>query len=561
MDWKLRSLFATLALASALACSAPTVAPSCEPSADGERLPDSSFEGFDERGAAGAVRLRDYAEPCAARPRLLVVRVVGGAFAGTSRWHASHTASIRASAPPRVRWLDVVSRDRDGGPVTPSAIVAWRALVSDPTVATAADSSSAFLAIAARSSTILPLHLLVDTRTLRVVRKLANPSAIELEQAIARALAEMDGAPPPPSTSEPLVDGLFQANEWDLVADMRTPGAPPPDPTNAAADDSRAAALGKSLFFDPGLSSNGALSCASCHDPKMGLSDGLPNARGVAQGTRRTPATTFAAFSPYQLWDGGADTLWGQALGPIENPVEMGSSRIETVRRIASTHRAAFQTAFPDVALPALDGLPPSGKPGDASWAALPVETRSAVTHAFASAGKAIAAYERTFRAAPDALDAYASGKFDAFDDAAKQGLVAFLRVGCVQCHYGPRLTDDAFHVSRLGGADDPDLGREGGSEKLAGSEFRASGPWSDAPAPAVAMGGARGAFKTPSLRATHRAAFGHRGVKHSIVEVTEAYGAAKYDSREPWLPVFPVTTQWALVPFLDRVGGEPIVP
>lgn len=104
---------------------------------------------------------------------------------------------------------------------------------------------------------------------------------------------------------------------------MTLPGAPPADRTNAVADEPAAAALGKALFEDAGLSPSGAV---ARHVPrsKTQLSDARPIAVGVAEGTaRRTPRIALAAFSRWQGWDGKADTLWAQALGPLESEVEM----------------------------------------------------------------------------------------------------------------------------------------------------------------------------------------------------------------------------------------------
>jgi len=255
-----------------------------------------------------------------------------------------------------------------------------------------------------------------------------------------------------------------------------------------------------------------------------------------------------------------------------------------------SEHATALAAAFPALPLPSaadLDRLPIAGKPGDAAYDALSASDRDAVTRVFVAAGKAIAAYERTFRVQPNALDAYASGKLDALSTSEKQGLSLFARVGCMQCHWGPRLTDDAFHVTRVasGRADgSADPGRSEGVPELRASDFLGSGRWSDAPASgrSIRAGGERalvGAFKTPSLRGiavTGSASplagagpFGHGGTEPTLVSVTESYGmggAASSDPRatgdlEPWSIRFDVTAQWAIPPFLATLTAEPMVP
>ena len=156
------------------------------------------------------------------------------------------------------------------------------------------------------------------------------------------AFAAEDGVAPTTLPDEPLVDGMFHRNEWDMIRAVTTPDAPPPDPSDAVADDPRAAALGKALFFDAGLSPTG-VSCASCHDPTKDLSDGRAQSAASGHGDRKTPRIALAAFARSQFWDGRAGALWAQALGPIENASEIGSSRVVVARRIATAWRAALR--------------------------------------------------------------------------------------------------------------------------------------------------------------------------------------------------------------------------
>ena len=88
--------------------------------------------------------------------------------------------------------------------------------------------------------------------------------------------------------------------------------------------------LGRKLFFDTALSADHTMSCATCHDPDKGWSNGLPLAEGVngQSGKRNVPTIVNAAFNRAQFWDGRAYSLEGQALGPILNKDEMGLSLI-----------------------------------------------------------------------------------------------------------------------------------------------------------------------------------------------------------------------------------------
>lgn len=550
----------------------------------GVALPDLSWEGLDESGRPRTIALRDYRESGGSRAHLLVVRVQGGAWCGTCLWTAAHTSEVKQA---RVRVLDLVVGDRDNAPARSVDLPEWRARLDAPDgVAIAADPAFSLRFLGPEPGVILPFYVFVDTRTLHAIDSASNPDPAALATKIDAAMAAIDGVPAPPPRREPPVDAVFRRNEWDMIRAMRLEagGAPPPDPTNAVADSPAAAALGKALFFDASLSPNGAVSCASCHDPTKQLTDGRATAQGVHAGTRKTPRIALAASARWQFWDGRADTLWAQALGPIENPDEIGSSRIALVRRMASAYSAELAAAFPTLSVASeseLATLPMSGAPGDPAYDALPAVTKDRVTAIAVAAAKSIAAYERTFRVAPSRLDAYAGGDTTALTTDEKQGLALFARVGCTQCHWGPRLTDDAFHVTRLRGVDGViDRGRNDGLARAHTAELSGASRWSDAPSTgriirtdAAALGDAsRGAFKTPPLRgvaALAAAPFGHGGAEQSLVTITETYGlggAPAGDPRatgtlEPWLPRFDVTAQWAIPKLLDVLTAEPIVP
>ena len=535
--------------------------------------PGIQFEGLD-----GPVSLDRYFDPCAAKGQLLVVRA-SAAWCGPCRWHAAHTKAWledpRFSG--RIVLVDLLVRDEDNLPGTRDALARWKSMVDAPAAAMALDPSYA-LGPALLAASPLPEYVLINTRTMTIEGALGDPDPTLLRGKLERALAKMDGTTPPPPASPPLVDGLTE-NELDLVRGMRlTEAGPPPDPTNEFADSASAAALGQALFFDAKLSPSGSVSCATCHDPDEAFTDGKPQSVGTARGDRNAPSIAFAAHARWQLWDGRADTLWMQALGPLEDPREMASSRVHVVRQLVERYASTYaQTFGAKYTLPSLAGLPANGKPGDAPFDTLPSETRVAITRTFVNAGKAIAAFERTLRAKPNALDRYAGGDLEALTAPQKQGLAAFLRNGCVQCHWGPRLTNDAFHILRFGtgrvdGA--ADRGRAAGLTLLAQSEFHAATPWSDAPQAAkpfpVESAAMLGAFKTPSLRGLPKTApYGHGGTIPDLAGVAKHYGnqglppddPATIGATEAWVPRFDTHVGEQLPAFLEVLTADPVTP
>jgi len=538
-----------------------------------------------------SLSLREYYEPCAPRSRLLVIRT-GALWCGTCRWHAEHTRALfdgidsldpGRDAAARLVVIDLLAADQDNLPATIAALPAYRAEVEDPSriARFAIDPAFTFRHVTGTRDP-LPSYVFVDSRTMRVVTSAANPEPAALRGKIMEELARLDGAPPPTVVPQvERVDG-FSAYEHDLIRAMgTTPGAPPPDPTNAVADRPEAAALGEALFSDVGLSPSGTVSCATCHDRTLDLADGRPQAIGAggAKGDRNTPAIALAAHAGWLFWDGRADTLWMQALGPMEDEREMASSRLFVAHRVASAHATAYAATFPAHPLPDLADaarFPASGKPGAPAWAAMAPADQELVTQIFVDVAKALAAFERTLRVTPNALDRYAAGDTTALDAAEKAGLAVYFRTGCAQCHWGPRLTDDAFHVIRLptGRVDGAaDHGREAAAPLLLASEFTAGKKWSDAPLAARSLLGLAppppsmlGAFRTPTLRGLPTSGpFGHGGTVATLDEIAKLYGERGIphdDSRaiggtEVWVPNFDTSAQAALVPLLRALGGS----
>lgn len=200
------------------------------------------------------------------------------------------------------------------------------------------------------------------------------------------------------------------------------PKAPDDNPTT-----SRKVALGRQLFFDPRLSGDNTMSCATCHLPDKGLGDGLAKGKGHGGKTlaRNTPTLLNVAFQPRLFWDGRAKTLEEQALGPIESPEEMHQDLAEMERELAAI--PGYVTQFRDVF-----GTRP---------------TKEAVA-------RSLAAFERTLVTRPSPFDRYLAGDKDALSPSAENGYRLFIGdAGCIRCHHGPLLSDGEFY--RLGVSSD----------------------------------------------------------------------------------------------------------
>jgi len=321
----------------------------------------------------------------------------------------------------------------------------------------------------------------------------------------------------------------------------------PADPSNRVADDPRAAELGRALFFDVRLSANGQVACASCHLPERQFQDDVPLARGVGMTTRRTMPIAGVAHSPFLFWDGRKDSVWAQALGPLESSVEHGGNRTQYAHLIAEQYRTAYEGVFGP--LPRIDHLPPQAGPvtdpeAAGAWEAMPEADREAVNRVFANIGKAIAAFERMILPAPTRFDAYASALGSGNDAGILTpdevaGLRLFIGKGeCVNCHNGPLLTDNHFHntgVPEARGLPE-DLGRAAGAKIVREDPFNCLGKYSDAgegDCSELRFMAADGhellrAFKTPSLRgAAGRPPYMHAGQISTLADVVAHYSTA----------------------------------
>jgi len=355
-------------------------------------------------------------------------------------------------------------------------------------------------------------------------------------------------------TPEPAADAVrWSTEERTVLASLSLKRLPPvpADPSNAVERQAAAFELGRRLFHDARLSRNGAVACASCHDPAKQFQDGLPVSQGVGTGARRAMPLVGAGHSPWLFWDGRKDSLWAQALGPLEEAAEHGTTRTRVAHLVATNHRQDYVEVFGS--LPPLDGLPGNAGPkGSAAeqgaWAAIDTRRREDVSRVFANVGKAIAAFEKSLRHEPTRLDGYidavlrgdhAAGGLLRADEA--RGLRLFIgKAQCVSCHNGPLFSDQQFHNTGVPPryADRPDRGRAAATATVRSDEFNCLGPFSDARPeqcqelrfmvsddPAL-----EGAFKTPGLRGVAgRPPYMHAGQFTTLAQVVRHYTAAPH--------------------------------
>lgn len=325
---------------------------------------------------------------------------------------------------------------------------------------------------------------------------------------------------------------------------------PPPDKSNLVADDPRAVALGHQLFFDKRFSADGKVSCASCHMPELNFQDARPRGRGLAETRRRTQSVVGSGYFAWFFWDGRKDSLWSQALAPLEHANEQGGDRTQYVRLIAENYRDEYEALFG--ALPDLENLPAHAGPAAdaaarAAWDNMTAHDRQSISRVYANMGKALAAYQRKLLPGASRFDTYvdavAANEFkragEIFSGDETAGLKLFIgKAGCVQCHNTPLLTDDEFHNTGVPQhvETEHDLGRAEGVVENFADEFKCWSEYSDdsqRDCPQLRYMRARagslvGAFKTPSLRKTQFVApFMHNAAYTSLPEILDHYNRA----------------------------------
>jgi cytochrome c peroxidase len=262
--------------------------------------------------------------------------------------------------------------------------------------------------------------------------------------------------------------------KWQL------PATPSYAPDNAPTPER--IALGKMLFFDPRLSGDGHMSCATCHNPLLGWADGLPTGIGLKGVVlnRASPTVFNVAYNSILMWDGRSKTMEDQVMRPMDATNEMNVDRHNLLEWLNghAGYRALFQQAYP-------------GRPIDAEILSM-----------------AITSFERTVISNHSPFDRWVAGEKSAMSHDQIKGFALFIDPGkgnCANCHSGPNFTDNGFHNLGLAsfGKANPDLGRY-------------------ALRPVAA---ARGAFKTPTVReAANTAPYFHDGSARTLEAVVEFY-------------------------------------
>lgn len=240
--------------------------------------------------------------------------------------------------------------------------------------------------------------------------------------------------------------------------------------------------LGKKLFFDPRLSGDGNMSCATCHSPLFGWSDGLATAKGFQSKVlgRASPTVINTGYNFLQMWDGRKKSLEDQAMGPMLSNEEMNMNIPKLIAFLKSNQQYSKNFA-----------------------AAYPKQEIGEITIA-----KAIATFERTVISNNSPFDKWIKGDKKAMTKEQVLGFKLFInpeKGNCAVCHSPPNFTDNGFHNIGLAsfGNKNPDLGRY-------------------AQRPLKLM---KGAFKTPTLRdISDTAPYFHDGSAANLSEVVIHY-------------------------------------
>lgn len=274
-----------------------------------------------------------------------------------------------------------------------------------------------------------------------------------------------------------------------IVAPLGLPPVPvPPDNPPTA----ETVALGRRLYYDPVLSVDGTVSCATCHDPQQAFGDGRRVSIGVRgqAGTRNAPSVINAAYYTLQFWDGRAPTLEKQAEGPVTNPVEMGHSLAGAASKVNTdpSYRTQFRKA----------------------WGTDKIT--------FDMVEKSIASFERTVLSGNSPFDRYMyGGDNQALSPSARRGLDVFRnpkKGNCAACHtIGDSyalFTDNKFHNLGVG----VQLGLDGEALFADMGRFKATNVEAD-----------KGSFRTPALRdIALTAPYMHDGSEKTLKEVIDFY-------------------------------------
>jgi len=347
-------------------------------------------------------------------------------------------------------------------------------------------------------------------------------------------------------------DGLLSQAEKALIKTLTLDAISPmaPDPTNHFSNNAVAIRLGERMFFDTGLSGSGNVACATCHQPEKSFTDGLPVSRGSAELTRNAPGLLGVRHNHWFYWDGRRDSLWAQALTPLETRGEMDGTRTDVVRHVVNSEKYGKEFLVltgQTVTFSSRQRFPLGAGPfaperaGRDSWQAMTAIDRERVNTAFADVGKLLAAYQETLSFTSTPFDSFAQGLAEASDTENRQlteaqysGLKLYLDAGrthCLRCHNGPLLTNQGFHA--IGSQTSfIDLGRQLGLDAARVDPFNCTGAYSDSRSDCrlsqligIDAGAFAGAFKVPTLRnLTQTAPYFHDGRYANLEQVIEFY-------------------------------------
>lgn len=273
--------------------------------------------------------------------------------------------------------------------------------------------------------------------------------------------------------------------------------------------------LGQMLFFDPRLSGNNEVSCATCHDPESGYGDARATFETITggEGERNSPTIINSGFYTANFWDGRAASLEEQALGPIENPNEMNQSLDELINELKAIegYEKHFLAAFDD-------GITAK------------------------NIGKALAAFQRLVIVSDTPFDRFLEGDKDALTTEETRGLELFIgKAFCITCHNGENLSDNEYYNLGLSSEDE--------------GRYTVTGDERDL-----------GRFRTPSLYGiTHTAPYMHNGSIETLEEVIEFYnrGGDGHANTSMFMKMFMSQINLSpeekadLLAFLKVLGGE----
>lgn len=410
------------------------------------------------------------------------------------------------------------------------------------------------------------------------------PNSVTYWLAAIGLLAGCVSIPEPTSWSEDQLKTLKSLWIGSLPALPQSPG-------NPVADEPGAIRLGHQIFFDRRFSKNGEVSCATCHQPDRNFKDGLAKAQGVGMTARKTQTVVGAAYSPWLFWDGRRDSLWAQALAPMEDANEHAGNRLQFAHLIASdaNYRPEYEALFG--ALPDLEdskrfpnhASPLGNQQEQQAWRAMSAQDQHDSSVVFANIGRVLEAYQR--RIVPDSApfdhyvekllddDAYSAAKILSKDQEA--GLALFIgKAQCTHCHNGPLFTNNEFHNTGLFpvGELPTDRGRVEGAKAVQRDPFNCLGEMSGADVAEcselnfVKTHGVElvAAFRTASLRnIVGGEPFMHTGQFATLSQVLQHYNEARPTLISDELEPLDLTPQelGQIAAFLAALSGPLATP